>query len=178
MSIRRSELRTSQILYQEESYPPLSHTSLSLRHYLQISCRFSTMKESELYCQVMQGVNVHAAMAAFWANNPSSSVSSSVCQSVAQSLQVSRTRLPRPPRASSSITPSEHRLHVLASDRLLVWSTPAGQEWQAELEKNFPNASLFHLFQVMIRSLDQDTHSNYSAGLLRFMQFCNSINVP
>lgn len=30
----------------------------------------------------------------------------------------------------------------------------------------------------MIRSLDQDTRSNYGAGLLRFTQFCDSINVP
>jgi len=32
--------------------------------------------------------------------------------------------------------------------------------------------------QVMIHSLDQDTCSNYSTGLLRFTQFCDSINVP
>jgi hypothetical protein len=29
----------------------------------------------------------------------------------------------------------------------------------------------------MIRSLDQDTRSNYGAGLLRFTQFCDSINI-
>jgi hypothetical protein len=33
-------------------------------------------------------------------------------------------------------------------------------------------------FQVMIRSLDQDTRSNYSAGLLHFTQFCDSMDVP
>jgi len=132
------------------------------------------MKETELYRQVMQGVDVQAAAAAFWADNPPSSI----CQSVAQSLQVSHTRTPRPPRPSSSFTPSIHRPHVLTSDRLLVWSTPAGQDWQADLEKNFPDASIFRLFQVMICSLDQDTRSNYGAGLLRFMQFCDSINVP
>jgi hypothetical protein len=102
------------------------------------------MKETELYRQVMQGVDVQAAAAAFWADNPPSSIR----QSVAQSLQVSRTRIPRPPRPSSSFTPSIHRPHVLASDRLLVWSTPAGQDWQADLEKNFPDASIFCLFQV------------------------------
>jgi hypothetical protein len=106
------------------------------------------MKESELYQQVMQGMDVQAAAAACWANNPPSSASPSICQSVAQSLQVSCTRIPCPPRASSSITPSELRPHVLASDQLLVWYTPADQEWQTELEKNFPDASLFHLFQV------------------------------
>ncbi|KAG0694084.1 hypothetical protein DFH29DRAFT_985347 [Suillus ampliporus] len=74
------------------------------------------MKETDLYCQVMQGIDVQAAATAFWANNPPSSIR----ESVAQSLQVSRTCLPRPPRASSSINPSEYRPHVLASDRLLV----------------------------------------------------------
>ncbi|KAG1719864.1 DNA breaking-rejoining enzyme, partial [Suillus paluster] len=31
---------------------------------------------------------------------------------------------------------------------------------------------------VMVRSLDADTRSNYGAGLLRFTQFCDSINIP
>jgi hypothetical protein len=30
----------------------------------------------------------------------------------------------------------------------------------------------------MVRSLDTNTRSNYGAGLLRFMQFCDSINIP
>ncbi|KIK78532.1 hypothetical protein PAXRUDRAFT_834517 [Paxillus rubicundulus Ve08.2h10] len=30
----------------------------------------------------------------------------------------------------------------------------------------------------MIRSLDQDTRSNYGAGLLRFTQYCDSCNIP
>jgi hypothetical protein len=63
-------------------------------------------------------------------------------------LQVSRSRTPRFPRASSQITPSGHRPLVLASDRLLLWSTPSGQDWQAALEEKYPNSSLFRLFQV------------------------------
>ncbi|KAG1735978.1 hypothetical protein EDB19DRAFT_1580755, partial [Suillus lakei] len=84
----------------------------------------------------------------------------------------------RAPRASSSITPSQHRPPVLASDRLLLWSTPAGQDWQSTLEDKYPNSSLFRLFQVMVRSLDTNTRSNYGVGLLRYTQFCDSINIP
>jgi len=131
------------------------------------------MNESELYRRIMQGVDVEAAAASFWASHPPSTIR----QSVSQSLQVSRTRTPRPPRASSIITPSQHRPHVLASDRLLLWSTPSGLDWQTELEQKYPNSSIFRLFQVMIRSLDTDTRSNYGAGLLRFTQFCDSIKV-
>ncbi|KAG2745666.1 hypothetical protein P692DRAFT_20651604, partial [Suillus brevipes Sb2] len=82
------------------------------------------------------------------------------------------------PCASSQITPSGHRPLVHASDRRLLWSTPSGQDWQAALEEKYPNSSLFRLFQVIVRSLDTNTRSNYGAGLLRFMQFCDSINIP
>jgi hypothetical protein len=149
------------------------------------------MNENELYRRIMQGVDVEAAAASFWASHPPSTIR----QSVSLSLQASRSRTPRPPRPSSSITPSQHRPHVLASDRLLLWSTPSGMDWQASLEQKYPNSSLFRLFQVrlcvfsltillislsqvMIRSLDTDTRSNYGTGLLRFTQFCDSINIP
>jgi hypothetical protein len=53
----------------------------------------------------------------------------------------------------------------------------SGLDWQTELEQKYPNSSIFHLFQVMIHSLDTDTCSNYGAGLLCFTQFCDSIKV-
>ncbi|KAG2041577.1 hypothetical protein BDR03DRAFT_856189 [Suillus americanus] len=122
----------------------------------------------------MQGVNVDTAAASFWAAHPPSSVRTSV----SQSLQQSRPRTPHTPHASSNITPSEHRPPVLASDHLLLWSTPAGQDWQSVLEQTYPDSFLFRLFQVMVRSLDTNTRSNYGAGLLRCTQFCNSIHIP
>lgn len=104
------------------------------------------MKESELYRRVMQGVDADAAAASFWAAHPPSTIRTSV----SQSLQQSRPRTPRAPRPSSSIAPSEHRPSVLASDRLLLWSTPAGQDWQSVLEQKYPDSSLFRLFQVRL----------------------------
>lgn len=63
-------------------------------------------------------------------------------------------------------------------DRLLLRTTPAGQAWQRDLEVRFPDSVVFKLFQVMIRSLDHDTRSNYGTGLLRFTQFCDHIDIP
>lgn len=119
------------------------------------------MKENELYRRVMQGVDIDAAAASFWAAHPPSSVRSSV----SQSLQVSRSRAPHAPRASSHITPSEHRPLVLASDRLLLWSTPSGQSWQADLESKYPNSSLFRLFQVRPLAFIYLHHPNPSLRL-------------
>ncbi|KIK95873.1 hypothetical protein PAXRUDRAFT_71218, partial [Paxillus rubicundulus Ve08.2h10] len=55
---------------------------------------------------------------------------------------------------------------ILASDHLLLWTTPAGLKWQKELESNLLDSSVFKLFQVMIWSLDQDVRSHYGTSLL------------
>lgn len=107
------------------------------------------MSENDLYRRVMQGVDADAAAASFWASHPPSTIR----QAVSTSLQTSRPRTPRPPRLSSLINPSIHRPHVLASDRLLLWSTPSGMNWQSALEQKYPNSSLFRLFQVRFASL-------------------------
>ena len=89
-----------------------------------------------MYREFMRGIDVQAAANAFWADAPSSTPTS-LRVSVAHSLQTSRSRTPRP-RVGSHISPSLHRPPVLGSDRLLLWSTPAGLDWQADLEQNFP----------------------------------------
>ncbi|OJA08823.1 hypothetical protein AZE42_13079, partial [Rhizopogon vesiculosus] len=119
-------------------------------------------------------VDIQAAVDEFWSNAPPAP--SDLRESVALSLQLFRSCTPRP-CTGSSITPSTLRPPVLASDRLLLWSTPGGQEWQTELEKKYPDSSLFKLFHVMIHSLDLDTRSNYGAGLLCFTQFCDSLGI-
>ncbi|KAG1732516.1 hypothetical protein EDB19DRAFT_1640184, partial [Suillus lakei] len=89
-----------------------------------------------------------------------------------------RVRVPRPPRKDTTITPSPHRPHVLASERVLLWTTPYGLQFQNDLLQRFPNSIVLKIFLVMIQSLDEDTRSNYGAGLLRFTQFCDLHNVP
>lgn len=115
------------------------------------------MQESELYREFMKGVNVQAASDEFWAGVASSPMA--LRDSVAQSLQASRPRTSRF-RPGSAITPSTHRPPVVASDRLLTWSTPAGLEWQTDLEHRFPDSSLFRLFQVHHPALYPSFHSN------------------
>jgi hypothetical protein len=89
-----------------------------------------------------------------------------------------RIRVPRKPKKDSQIIPSSHRPHVLASDRLLLWTTPHSDSFQKTLENQFPANTVLKLFQVMLCSLDQDTRSNYGAGLLRFTQYCDRNNIP
>jgi hypothetical protein len=137
---------------------------------------------NEPFHHLMQGVDLDAAAAAFWQTAPS--IPSDVREAVALSLQPSRSRTPRP-HIGSSIAPSALHPSVLASDRLLLWTTPGGQEWQVELEKKYPDSSLFKLFhvcllaysiyscltsiiQVMIRSLDSDTRSNYGTASVNY----------
>ncbi|KIK80396.1 hypothetical protein PAXRUDRAFT_158825 [Paxillus rubicundulus Ve08.2h10] len=97
---------------------------------------------------------------------------------VATSLQPPHPCIPRVPKLSSCIESSSHCPCVLASNHLLLWTTPAGLKWQKELGSKLSDSSIFKLFQVMIWSLDQDTRSNYGAGLLQFTQYCNSCNIP
>ncbi|KIK73063.1 hypothetical protein PAXRUDRAFT_21269 [Paxillus rubicundulus Ve08.2h10] len=90
-------------------------------------------------------------------------------------IAASAAKVPKP---SSHIESSSHCPHVLASDCLLLWTTPVGLDWQKELNTKLPDSSIFKLFQVMICSLDQDTRSNYGTGLLHFTQICNMCNIP
>ena len=96
-----------------------------------------------------------------------------ICSSLASSIQQSsRSNAPRR-RADAVIQPSSFHPHVLASNRLIRWSSPHGLAYLASLETRFSHSAVFRLFQVMIQSLDATTRSNYGAGLLRFTQFCD-----
>lgn len=89
-----------------------------------------------------------------------------------------RTRIPRKPRKDASITPSAHRPHVLASERVFLWTTPHGFNSQHELEQLFPESDILKMFFVLTQSLDENTRSNYGAGLLRFTQYCDKLRIP
>ncbi|KAG1761605.1 hypothetical protein EDD22DRAFT_953872 [Suillus occidentalis] len=85
---------------------------------------------------------------------------------------------PCKPRKDTSITPSVHHPHVLASEHVLLWTTPHSFNFQHELEQLFPELDILKMFFVTIQSLDENTHNNYGAGLLHFMQYCNQCNIP
>ncbi|KIK76033.1 hypothetical protein PAXRUDRAFT_171054 [Paxillus rubicundulus Ve08.2h10] len=126
------------------------------------------MHDQEVIDRILDGIDVQAAAAAFYANS-----AQRTHQLVASSLST-RPRIPRPPRQDARIKPSPLHPPVLASDHVLLWSTPTGTQFQRDLESQFSHSSVFKLFQVMLRSLDEDTRSNYGASLLRFTQFCDS----
>lgn len=104
-------------------------------------------------------------------------LSSNHIRSLATNRPNERSRLPRKPRPNAVITSSTYRPHVLASDRVLLWTTPHGTNFQHELESLLPESTILKMFFVALHSLDVDTRSNYGAGLLRFTQFCDRISI-
>src|ERR1700678_1975826 len=79
------------------------------------------------------------------------------CTSSSSRSQASatRTRLPRKPRKGNEIIPSIYRPHVVASDRLLKWTSPHTQKFRENMAKALPESHLTRLFEVMAFSLDQ-----------------------
>ena len=88
-----------------------------------------------------------------------------------------RIRKPRKPRKGDTIVPSIYRPHVLASNRLLEWTSPHTQTFRDTMLQALPESHLTHLFEVMAFSLDQSTRDTYAAGLLRFTQYCDGLNL-
>jgi hypothetical protein len=87
-------------------------------------------------------------------------------------------KIPRKPKKDCSYVPSSLRPHVCASDRLSAWQTPHTLSFYDELRQDLSVDALVSLFEVVLLSLDENTRSNYGAGLLRFTQFCDSMHVP
>jgi hypothetical protein len=87
--------------------------------------------------------------------------------------QISKTKKSRPGNSHAS---SIFRPHVLASERLRYWVTPHALSHRNIVSQIPPSAASI-LMEVMISSLEPKTHSNYGAGLLRFNQFCDQLNI-
>jgi hypothetical protein len=85
---------------------------------------------------------------------------------------------PRKPRKENQITPSNLRPHVLASERILKWSTPQSTTFKKSLAFTYPRLDPTRSFEVMFLSLDEATRSGYGSGLLRFTQFCDNHRIP
>lgn len=121
----------------------------------------------------LQGINVDKQAAAFYANAPPVNIWR------AASLPIhGHLRIPRKPHKDARITPSSLHPPVLASDHLLLWTTPHSETFQTSLEASLPDTAILNLFKVMLHSLDENTRSNYGAGLLRFTQHCDANNIP
>lgn len=105
-------------------------------------------EQPNAFDQLMAGMDIMVAAAEFWSNMAVHQ--DPTCSAVSASFQTTRSHTPQNSKTSSQISPSAHRPLVLASDRLLLWTTPAGQEWQKDLEASFPDPVVFKLFQVCI----------------------------
>lgn len=110
--------------------------------------------------------------------NAGSCLNSTKIHEVAVIRPDGRVRIPRRPRKDALIAPSSHHPHVLASEHVLLWTTPHGFNFQHELEQLFPESDILKMFFVTIQSLDENTCSNYGAGLLRFTQYCDQRLIP
>jgi hypothetical protein len=130
------------------------------------------MSQSDRLTVFLNGVDVSAQAAAFYANAPPLDL-----RQVASLPADGRIRLPRT-RKDARIASSSHRPNVLASERVLRWTTPHSEKFQTALEAELPSSSILKLFQVMLFSLDENTRSNYGAGLLRFTQYCDAHSIP
>jgi hypothetical protein len=87
---------------------------------------------------------------------------------------------PKPRKASKNnvIAPSRYRPHVLARDRVRLWSAPHSDSFHSSLLNDLPLNTASRLLDVVLISIEPKTRENYGAGLLRFHQFCDSISIP
>jgi hypothetical protein len=120
----------------------------------------------------LKDVDIPAQAAAFYANAPSLDI-----RHAASLPPDGRIRIPCT-RKDAHIVFSSHRPNVLASERVLRWTTPHSDIFQSALDSQLPSSAILKLFKVMLFSLDENTRSNYGAGLLRFTQYCDSHSIP
>ncbi|KAG1777110.1 DNA breaking-rejoining enzyme [Suillus placidus] len=80
---------------------------------------------------------------------------------------------PRRQKAGNEISHSNLRPHVLAHDRLRVWSAPSSDNFRLSILNPLPLNDVLHPFDVMLISVELKTRENYGARLLRFHQYCD-----
>ncbi|KAG2055718.1 hypothetical protein BDR06DRAFT_933241 [Suillus hirtellus] len=119
----------------------------------------------------MRGADIEAAAAGSWHSNGSPP---QVREAAGATRPYERIRGP----SDESCGPSSYRPSVLASERVLLWTTPHGVTFQNQLEQLYPESCVVKLFFVMAESLDERTRNDYGAGLLHFNQFCDRLSIP
>ncbi|KIM86112.1 hypothetical protein PILCRDRAFT_65676, partial [Piloderma croceum F 1598] len=88
-----------------------------------------------------------------------------------------RISKPRKPKNNNKYSPSSFRPHVPASERLRCWTSPHVISHHNNITSCLPISTASTLLRIMLLSLEEKTHSNYGASLLRFTQFCDSHNI-
>ncbi len=93
------------------------------------------------------------------------------------SPRTSRQRRPRKPKAGNELAPSLFRPHVLATERLMQWSTQAGVEHRTRMSSTLPPGAVKAMLELARRGLEDGPASNYGAGLLRYHQLCDEYGI-
>jgi hypothetical protein len=111
------------------------------------------------------------------ASAPSPMLAGSIVASVPRSSggQITKSRNPH---NGNNYASSPFRPQVLASDRLRCWVSPHALSHYNKVISQIPFSSASILMDVMLSSLEPKTRSNYGAGLLRFTQFCDQLDIP
>ncbi|KZV59403.1 hypothetical protein PENSPDRAFT_695171 [Peniophora sp. CONT] len=60
----------------------------------------------------------------------------------------------------------------------VCWKTPFGEERRKAIISKFGQEYYLRLHLVILHSIESGTLSSYAAGLLRFTQFCNELEIP
>lgn len=90
----------------------------------------------------------------------------------------SHTLVPRCPQAGRSIAPNPLRPFVAAADRLSMWESPYSLAFKRDLYSSLPTHIADAALHTVNAAYAPNTMSSYAAGLLRFTQFCDEINIP
>lgn len=130
------------------------------------------MSSKTLLDEALTGVNMPTEAAQLYAHFPVLQKKSLPLPSAGQ------IKRPWKPQPKNSIIASIYWPHVLASHCLTAWSTPATLSFHSSLNRALPPSDSWALLKVMLFSLDEQTQSNYGAGLLHLTQYCNSWNIP
>ncbi|KAG2143567.1 uncharacterized protein EDB93DRAFT_1251982 [Suillus bovinus] len=85
---------------------------------------------------------------------------------------------PQKPKKNNILAHSTLRPHILACDRVHIWSAPHSTSFHSSVLSHLPFDDVLKLLDVMLISIEVKTHENYGAGLLRFHQYCDSRRIP
>src|SRR5882724_6769936 len=83
-----------------------------------------------------------------------------------------------PSKAQDHILPSPLCPHVLAGHCFLTWPTPFGIFLMNDEITTFHNHVIACCHVIMSQSVNKETLSNYSAGLICFTKFCDEFSIP
>ncbi|KAJ3792053.1 hypothetical protein GGU11DRAFT_750618 [Lentinula aff. detonsa] len=84
----------------------------------------------------------------------------------------------RTSRLDSIITPNTLRPNVQAKDRIHAWNTPYSVAKRQYISEELTPEILELGDKAMYGGLANSTKSSYAAGILRFNQFCDVMNIP